>query len=91
MGSVYYAGDSITISALAIAPAVMHGYDVAVKKGNDTTTYYFKHYHDHNDTIVVNERWKNVLSGPAKLEVELTFYLDHDGFTAVKRVPVAIE
>src|SRR3954468_20353213 len=44
-GAVYHNSDSITINALAIAPAVIHGYDLAIKKGNDTTTYYFEHVH----------------------------------------------
>jgi hypothetical protein len=90
-GAVYHNGDSITISALAIAPAVIHGYDIAIKKGKDTTTCFFEHVHDHNDTIVINKKWKNDLSGSLKLEVELTFYLDHDGHTAVIRVPFSVE
>jgi hypothetical protein len=90
-GSVYQAGDSVSIKALAIASAVMHGCDVAIKKGNDSTTYFFKHIHDHNDTIMLNEQWKVNVNAPVKLEVELTFYLDHDGHTAVKRVPFMIE
>jgi hypothetical protein len=90
-GASFRKGDSIAINALAIAPATIHGYDVAIKKGTDTTTYFFEHVHDHNDTIVVNKKWKNQLDGPLKLEVELTFYLDHDGHTAIKRVPVSVE
>jgi hypothetical protein len=90
-GAVYRTGDSVTINAIAIATAVIHGYDIAIKKGNDTTSYYFEHIHDHNDTILVNRKWKSNIGGPLKMEAELTFYLDHDGHVTIKRVPFCIQ
>lgn len=81
------AGDSVYISAKAISEATIHGYDIAIKKLNDTTTYFFKHVHDHNDTLAINQHWKNTVSSPMAAELVITLVLDHDGHTMIKKVP----
>ena len=90
-GAVYHNGDSINIKAKAIYTKNIHGYDLAVRKANDTTVVYFIHVHDHNDTLLVDQKWKNTLSGPLNMEAELTFYLDHDGTTGSKKATFRIE
>ncbi len=84
--SVFHPGDTITIKASAVSKTIIHGCDILIKKVNDTTVYFTKHIHDHNDTIIINHKWKNILAAPAQLEAQLTFHLDHDGNTAVKKV-----
>jgi hypothetical protein len=89
-GSSYNGGDSISIKGVAISAVIMHGYDIAIKKANDTTTYFFMHIHDHNDTLVINQKWKNTLTGASSLEAQVTVYLDHDGHTVTKKVGFAV-
>lgn len=90
-GSSYNAGDSISIKGVAVSAVVMHGYDVAIKKANDTTTYFFTHVHDHNDTLLINQKWKNRLTGASSLEAQVTVYLDHEGHTATKKVAFTVQ
>jgi hypothetical protein len=90
-GATYQLGDSISIRAKAIYKQNIHGYDLAIRKTNDTTVYYFIHVHDHNDTLLVDQKWKNTLSGPLNMEAELTFYLDHDGTTGIRKATFNIE
>lgn len=90
-GTIYKTGDNISIQAKAIALNTVHGYDVKVKKANDTTTYFFTHVHDHNDTLYVNQQWKLIPAIANNLEAEITLYLDHDGNTAVKKVGFKVE
>ena len=61
--STYRNGDSIAIQATAISTATIHGYDIIVRKLNDTTRLYFKNVHDHNDTLSINQKWKNKRAG----------------------------
>jgi hypothetical protein len=82
-------GDSVLLSGLAIAPAVMHGYDISVHKAGDTATnYFFVHIHDHNDTLVIWQKWKNTAPPATDLEAEVTLYLDHDGHTKTGKVGI---
>lgn len=84
--AVYQTGDSISIQAIAIAPQTIHGYDVSIKQANDTTVYFFQHVHDHNDTLLINHKWKSNLPGAMALEAKIVLTLDHDGHTATKSV-----
>ena len=85
-GGVFFAGDSVRIQARATSTHTIHGYDVAVRKVNDTTLLYFKNVHDHNDTLLVNQSWKNIVDISAQLEASVTLYLDHDGNTNTRKV-----
>lgn len=90
MGSTFKMGDSVSIQALAVSAATIHGYDLVIRKAKDTTKLYFKHVHDHNDTIQVNRKWKADISN-ATLEAELVFYLDHDGHIATKKAGFQVQ
>lgn len=83
--SVYRNGDSVAIHAVGISSATVHGYDVIIKKPNDTTKLFFKHVHDHNDTLLINQKWKNTLTVATNLEAQVILYLDHDGHTGTKK------
>jgi hypothetical protein len=85
LSSVYSNGDSVTIKGTAISTATMHGYDIIIRKVNDTTTVFFKHIHDHNDTLSINQKWKNNVSVAATMEAQVVLYLDHEGHTGTKK------
>lgn len=88
-GGVYHSGDSLRIQGLAIASADMHGYELSVKNAADTSVvYYNQHIHDHGDTLLINQVWKDTLTTAADLQVEVTLILDHDGHTATKSVGI---
>ena len=83
-GATFSSGDSINITATAISTATVHGYDLIIRKLNDTTKIYSAHIHDHNDTLQVNTKWKATVSN-AVLEAEIVLALDHSGHTAAKK------
>ncbi|HUQ97314.1 MAG TPA: hypothetical protein VM010_06590 [Chitinophagaceae bacterium] len=84
-GAAYKTGDSVWIKGLAIAPHEIHGYELSIRSATDTSVvYYSEHIHDHNDTITINQKWKNTLATPAHLQAGVTLILDHDGNTATK-------
>jgi hypothetical protein len=85
LSSVYSNGDSVTIKGTAISTATVHGYDIIIRKVNDTTTLFFKHVHDHNDTLFINQKWKNNMSVEATMEAQVILYLDHEGHTGTKK------
>jgi hypothetical protein len=82
-GATFANGDSVTIKATAASTENIHGYDLVIRRADDTTVrYYVNHIHDHNDTLNINEKWKiTVPSTPVNLEAEITLVLDHDGHT----------
>jgi hypothetical protein len=89
--SIYHNGDSIAIQATAISTAAVHGYDVIIKKVNDTTKLFFQHVHDHNDTLLINQKWKNTVTAPANMEAQVILYLDHEGHTATKKAGFKVQ
>ena len=89
-GTVFSSNDSISIQATAVATATIHGYDIIIRKAEDSAKLYFKHIHDHNDTLAINHKWKPDASNTA-LQMELVLYLDHDGHTANKKVSFRVE
>ena len=91
LSSTYRNGDSIAIQATAISTASIHGYDIIVRKLNDTTKLYFKNMHDHNDTLFINQKWKNTITTQTNMEAEIVLYLDHDGHTGSKKASFRIQ
>ena len=85
-GSVYAQGDSVDIIANAVSTGEFHGYQLDIKKLNDTAVYYTEFVDQHVDSISIHRKWKNTPSAPANLEVVISLELDHDGRTLVKRV-----
>lgn len=83
--TMYQFGDSVSIQATAISAETIHGYDLIIRKSNDTTKLFLQHVHDHNDTLAVNKKWKNTITGPANMEAQIILYLDHNGHTGSKK------
>ena len=90
-GSVFNIGDSIRIQAIAISSETIHGYDVMVKKANDTTTYFSTHIHDHNDTLLIDQKWKASAGKATSFEAVITLELDHDGHTLTRRAGFSVK
>jgi hypothetical protein len=84
--AVYNNNDSVNIQAVAISSAVIHGYDVTIKRPNDTTVLFFNHVHDHNDTLYISQKWKNTTNEVADFEAQVSLDLDHEGHTSTKKV-----
>jgi len=89
-GGSYSPGDTVLVRGTAIAPATIHGYELIIKKAGDTTVLYSKGVHDHNDTLLVNEKWKVDITSAENLEARIIFNLDHDGHTGTSSVVFAI-
>jgi hypothetical protein len=83
LGELYNKTDNITIRATAISTATIHGYDLIVRRAEDTAKIYFKHIHDHNDTLQISQDWNATASG--ELQAEILLYVDHDGHTASRK------
>jgi hypothetical protein len=69
---------------------VIHGYDIIIRKGEDTSQIYFRHVHDHKNVLEISHKWK-AERGNANLQVELVLYLDHDGHTGNKKVGFRVQ
>jgi hypothetical protein len=87
----YQFGDSVAIQGTVISTETIHGYDLIIKKANDTSKVFFLHVHDHNDTILLNKKWKNIITGPANMEAQIILYLDHDGHTGTKKATFKVQ
>ena len=91
MSSTYHAADSIAIKATAISTASIHGYDIVIRKANDTTKLFFQHVHEHNDTLYINKKWKSSVLSSANMEAQVVVYLDHDSNTLSKKALFKIQ
>jgi len=89
-GAIFNSNDSISIQATAVSTATIHGYDIIIRRAEDTAKLYFKHIHDHNDTLAINHKWKPAISNTS-LQLELVLYLDHDGNTGNKKVNFRVQ
>jgi hypothetical protein len=90
-GALLSTGDSLSVQAVAISTETIHGYDVQIKDPADTTVYFSKHVHDHNDTLVIHENWKPVFNKPTNVQVLITLTLDHDGHTSTGKVNCRVQ
>jgi hypothetical protein len=80
-GFTYRHGDTVHVTATGISTAAIHGYDLSITRPGDTSYFYFHHIHDHNDTVHINEKWKNTLNTHASMLITISLYLDHAGNT----------
>lgn len=91
-GAIFRNGDSIIVQGTAVGTDVLHGYEVYIRKAGDpATTYFFQHIHDHNDTLLFRQGWKNNLTAPASLDVLVTVYVDDAGHTNTRKVGIRVE
>ena len=91
INGVYHSGDSIAVRATAVSTETVHGYDVIIRKTGDTTRYFFRHIHDHNDTLSIDTKWKADLDGPGPMEAQIILYLDHEGHTKDQKAAFHIQ
>ena len=90
INTVYSLHDSILVKGTAISAHTLHGYNVVIKSATDTTVYFSQHVHDHNDTLVLNHKWKGAFTKGEDLEAQVSFVLDHNGNTFTKTVPFKV-
>jgi len=84
-GAIVNLNEVVEINAQAISTATIHGYDISITSPGDTTNYFSKHVHDHNDTLNIHETWTNTLVSK-NLLLNITLTLDHDGHTFTRKV-----
>ena len=87
--AIIHPGDTIYIDALATSSASLHGYELAIRKPGGSNLY-FQHYHDHNDTLIIKDKWKNTLSPPGELELWISVILDHEDHGKNKVIPLEV-
>ena len=79
-------GDTIFIKGSAASKTGLHGYEVAIRKPGEANLY-FQHFHEHADTILLVDKWKNIVAPPASLEV---LVLDHDDRRKNVTIPLQV-
>lgn len=79
--AVFHNSDSVIIDAQIQGSAVLHGYEVWLRRVGDTTSYLHALVHDHSQNIHARHAWKDTLSTIANMEATITVILDHDGHT----------
>jgi hypothetical protein len=74
--SVIHPGDTIYIQGTATSTTGLHGYEITIRKPG-APYLYFQHFHEHSNTLHLEDKWKNVVSQPGDLEVLISVILDH--------------
>ena len=82
-------GDTIFIKGSAASKTGLHGYEVAIRKPGEANLY-FQHFHEHADTILLADKWKNIVAPPASLEVFISLILDHDDRRKNVTIPLQV-
>jgi hypothetical protein len=82
-------GDTIFIKGSAASKTGLHGYEVAIRKPGEANLY-FQHFHEHSDTILLADKWKNIVASPASLEVFISVILDHDDRRKNVTIPLQV-
>ena len=82
-------GDTIFIKGSAASKTGLHGYEVAIRKPGEANLY-FQHFHEHADTILFADKWKNIVAPPASLEVFISVVLDHDDRRKNVTIPLQV-
>ena len=72
---VVHPGDTIYINGVAILETGVHGYELAIRKPGGSNLY-FQHYHQHSDSLLINDKWKNTLTEPGDLELWISVIVD---------------
>ena len=77
VNAVIHTGDTIYIDGLATSETGLHGYELAIRKPKEANLY-FQHFHDHTDSLVIKDKWKNIVAQAGELELMISVILDHD-------------
>ena len=87
--SVIHPGDTIYIQGEATSATGLHGYEITIRKPGEANLY-FQHFHEHANTIQIEDKWKNVVSQPGNLEVLISVVLDHDDRRKNVSIPLLV-
>jgi hypothetical protein len=82
-------GDTIYVNALATSATTLHGYELTIRKPGGPNLY-FQHFHDHNDSLFIQDKWKNNITAPADLELLISIILDHEDHRKNLSIPLQV-
>ena len=82
-------GDTIYIDGLATSETGLHGYELAIRKPGEANLY-FQHFHDHNDSLIIKDKWKNTVTNASDLELMISVILDHDDHRKNMIIPLQV-
>ena len=82
-------GDTIYIDGLATSETGLHGYELAIRKPGQPNLY-FQHFHDHTDSLLLKDKWKNIVTQAGDLELMISVILDHDDHRKNLTIPLQV-
>lgn len=88
--AVYHYGDTVYIKASINGSAAVHGYEVAVRPVGSHNNFFFQHHHEHAQALEVLEKWKNNLTQPTQMLVEVSALLDEQAHKKTQTVTFQI-
>ena len=89
-GATYHYGDTIYVQATINGSEQLHGYEVAMKAVGSTDNLYFQHHHEHANPLQVVESWKNTLTQPTEMILEISAILDDQAHKKTQTVSFRI-
>lgn len=88
--AVYHYGDTVYIKASINGSAEVHGYEVAVRPLGSNNNFFFQHHHEHAKALEVVEKWKNNLTQPTQMLMEVRALLDEQAHKKTQTVAFQI-
>ena len=87
--AVVHPGDTIFIDGVAILETGVHGYELAIRKPGGANLY-FQHFHQHSDSLIIKDKWKNTLTQPGDLELWISVIVDHEDHRNNMTIPLQV-
>ena len=87
--AVVHPGDTIFIDGVAILETGVHGYELAIRKPGGANLY-FQHFHQHSDSLIIKDKWKNTLTQPSDLELWISVIVDHEDHRNNMIIPLQV-
>ena len=87
--AIVHPGDTIYIDGIAILETGVHGYELAIRKPGGANLY-FQHFHQHSDSLVIKDKWKNTLTEPGDLELWISVIVDHEDHRNNMTIPLQV-
>ena len=89
VNSVVHPGDTIYIDGVAILQTGVHGYELAIRKPGGANLY-FQHLHQHSDSLIIKDNWKNTLTEPGDLELWISIIVDDEDHRNNMMIPLHV-
>jgi len=89
VNAIVHPGDTIYVDAVATSSVTLHGYELVIRKPGGSNLY-FQHYHDHNASLIIKDKWKNSLTQDGALELWISVILDHEDHRKNVIVPLQV-